>query len=183
MPSLKSSSRATSSRPPSGMAWAPFWITFSAACFSRSASTLAISGSSGMRLVELDLPRSELVGSQRQHVADHQAQDPARAVAAPRAARSPPASAPRGPAAESPRRSPPGASSPGPRAAPNFDFSSSRCTTMALMGFFTSWPTPEVSRPMAAMRRESSSSDSIFSADSRSCSVTSAPSPRWVSSS
>ena len=45
------------------------------------------------------------------------------------------------------------------------------------MGFFTSWPTPEVSLPMAAMRRESSSSDSISSTDSRSCSVTSAPRP------
>ena len=32
---------------------------------------------------------------------------------------------------------------------------------MALIGFLTSWPTPEVSRPIAAMRRESSSSDSI----------------------
>ena len=33
---------------------------------------------------------------------------------------------------------------------------------MALIGFFTSWATPEVRRPMAARRRESSISFSIF---------------------
>ncbi len=46
---------------------------------------------------------------------------------------------------------------------------------MALMGFLTSWPTPEVRRPMAARRRESSSSLSSSRTDSRSCRVSRAP--------
>ena len=62
----------------------------------------------------------------------------------------------------------------------SFCRNTSRWTTMALMGFFTSWATPEVSLPMAARRRESSISSSIRWTDSASRRVSSAPmrSPR-----
>ena len=56
------------------MAWAPFSITFSAACLSRSASTLAITGLAGRWFDQDDVAGGEFFGGQGQHVADDRAQ-------------------------------------------------------------------------------------------------------------